>query len=304
MPAKDLLIPECNFQGKSFQPSWPDDRLLSSGAAYCSNAIDGCEGRSVNNSFLNYQSPNIFHPSPQEASPLHSRHGEEINSNHLLMSPTTALSFTEEDHRSCRMDKVASIDRNLKDCSMTNSSVSLHSLTSSSNTQQQHSQYFNESYYESPTMAMIDSINNSNCYTTAQHHQQLHLPAPQHTTYDDLGDRNTLQHHNMFDATNNENYNPMQPLHFPSAAPSSDVAPSCAEDTLSSSTVAVYHFNNALIDFTNPSDIFQFDRVYSPSNDANGATDSSMCSYQQHPQQQSNSPSSNQGILNIELCMF
>ena len=219
MAAKDLLIPECNFQGKPFQPSWPDDRLLSSGAAYCGNAIDGCEGRSVNNSFLNYQSPTIFHPTPPEVSrPLHSRHGEEINSSHLLMSPTTALSFPEEGYRSCRMEKVGSIDRNLKDCSMTSSSVSLHSVTSSSNTQQQqqHSQYFNETYYESPTLAMIDSINNSNCYTTEQHHQQLHLPNPQHTTYDDLGERNTLQHHNMFDATNNENYNPMQSSQFPS----------------------------------------------------------------------------------------
>ena len=308
MSTKDILMPECNFHnGRSLQSSWPDDRLLSSGANYCSNAIDSCGGRSINNSFLPYQSPTSYHLS-QEISPLqHRQEGEEINSNHLLMSPTT-LTFNDDEHRIFRMDKIGPIDRGSKDCGMSNSSiptVPLHSVTSATNP---HNQAFSENYYEAgPTMGMIDPINPSNCYST--HHNHQHHTPQHNTTYDNLGERNTVQH-NMFDAATTENYNyiiggatsnSMQPLHCSTTATSSEVSSSLAEDSLSSSTVAVYHFNNSLIDFTNPSDIFQFDRVYSSSNDVDAVAESSMYSHQQnhqHQQHQSMSPSSNQGIDN------
>ena len=62
----------------------------------------------------------------------------------------------------------------------------------------------------------------------------------------------------------------------------------------------MYHYNHSLIDFTNPGDIFQFDRVYSSSNDVDGGTESSIYSHQ-HNQQHAHhliSTPSNQGIPN------
>ena len=285
-------MPECNFQARSLQASWPDDRLLSTSTGYCTDASDTCEGRTVSNSFLNHQSPTVYHTN-QDTSSLHHRQGEVLNPNHLLMSPS-ALPFAEDEHRIFRMDK---IDRNSKDCGMSNSSistVSLHSVSRATNT---NNQYYGEGYFESPTMAMIDSINTSGCYSA--HHQQYQPAAPQPNSYDDLGDRSTVPH-NAFDATAHESYSSMQPIHLSSTATTSEVSSSLAEDSLSSSTVAVYHFNNTLIDFTNPSDIFQFDRAYSSSTAVDGPTDPSACSYQQnqeHYQHQSISPTSNQGKL-------
>ena len=148
-------------------------------------------------------------------------------------------------------------------------------------------QYFGENYYDSPSMAMIDSINSSHCYTS---HHNPHLPNHEHAPYNDGGERNTFQH-NIYDATNHESYNAVHSIHV-SSIPSSTDIPSIAEESLSSSAVAFYHFNNTQIDFTNPSDIFQFDRVHSASNDVEETNNSSVCSY---PQQHQPSPSSNQG---------
>ena len=248
--------------------------------------MEDYEGRSANPSLICQQSPNVYH-SFQDNSPLISRQVEEINSNHLLMSPAT-LPFSENEHHIYRVDKVSSDerhDRHSKDCSQPNT------ITTFSSTANSHNHYVGENYYESPSMAMIESINNSHNYST--HHSHHHLPHPthEHTTYNDnQGERNTFQH-NIYNATSNDSYNPIHPFHVSSVPPSSDIS-SFAEDSLSSSAVAVYHFNNTLIDFTNPGDIFQIDRVHSSANEAEEPNNSSMCPY---PQQHQPSPSSNQG---------
>ena len=250
--------------------------------------MEDYEGRSANTSFLGQQSPNIYHHY-QDNSPMNSRgQGEEINSNHLLMSPT-ALPFTEDEHQIYRVDKVSSSDRHgrhSKESNVPNPSMSTATFSTAVNP---HNQYFGENYYESPSMAMIDPINSSHCYTT--HHNQ-HVSSHDSSAYNDVGERNTFQH-NIYDATNHESYNSVHSIHVSSIPSSTDIS-SIAEESLSSSAVAFYHFNNTLIDFTNPSDIFQFDRVHSSSNDAEETNHSSICSY---PQQHQPSPSSNQGKI-------
>ena len=219
---------------------------------------------------------------------MSSGQAEEMNSNHLLVSPTS-IAFSQNEQQIYRVDKLTSSERHSrhsKDTSLPNSSMA---ATTISPTVHSHNHYFGENYYDSPSIAMIDSINNSHCYTS---YQNQHIPhtAQEHVGYnDDLGERNTFQH-NSYDTSTNENYDPGHPIHI-SSMPSASDMPSFAEDSLSSSSVAVYHFNNTLIDFTNPSDIFQFDRVHSNSNDNQEQKNTSMFVY---PQQQQPSPSSNQ----------
>ena len=242
------------------------------------------DGRSGNSSFNSQQSPTVYH-NYQENSPLMSRQGEEINSNHFLMSPTT-LPFPDNEHQIYRVDKITSNERHSRH---SKDSAQPNSVATFSTTGHSQNQYFSESYYDSPSMAMIESINNSHYYAT--HHNQ-HLPNTTHeeNSYNDnIGDRNSFQH-NIYDATSVESYNPVHPIHS-SSVPSSSEVSSFAEDSLSSA-VAVYHFNNTLIDFTNPGDIFQFDRVHSTSNDVEASNNSSLCPY---PQQHQQSPTSNQG---------
>ena len=260
--------------------------------------MDGYEGRQASNSYLtHHQPPSIYHTN-QDMSPLHHhRPCDEINSNQLLMSPT-AFPFTEDDPRVFRMEKSIPIDRRSKDGAMPNSPLSLGHLHSATSPTNIHNHYFNESSYEPPPgVTMIDTVHSSSYYTTHDQPTQQHVM--QQNVYDDQCDRNTVQH-NFCESSSAENYNSIHQHHFPSAAPPSDVSSSLAEDSLSSSAVAVYQFNNTLIDFTNPSDIFQFDRVYSASSTTTeSAADSAMCSYQQgqnhHHQHLSISPALHQG---------
>ena len=83
------------------------------------------------------------------------------------MSPTST-EFTQNEQQIYRIDKLTSTERHIrhsKDTSLPNSSMT---ATTISPTVHSHNHYFGENYYDSPSMAMIDSINNSHCYTCGE----------------------------------------------------------------------------------------------------------------------------------------
>ena len=264
---------------------------FEAGVGHCSSGITTCERRSLNNSFLPHQA--AAYSSSQQTSPLSHRHvHEEINANHLLVSPT--MTTTDEEHRIYRGDQISPNEKDQKDYGLNNSSVASAALNSLTTATNQHSQTFSENYYDTPAMATIDQISPSSYYTQHQHTSSRNptynspMPIPDNI----LGERNSVQ--SMFDsATESYNYiiagagNSLQPPLPPPPPPAqctttatcSEVSSSLADDSLSSSSVAMYHFNNSFIDFTNPSDIFQFDRVYSAPNEVD--TESSIYCQQQ-----------------------